>query len=233
MALSAGCHATLTGLSASAFGSTSAAVLVRRPAAKANPAANAATVPGIDLATSRVLVFWSRLASTCSSRWRSSAPSCGSAPPTAPDRAAYSDPIRRPLICAGTILTYRSSSRAGQVGAGQRDHGSREGPVGAAAGRIPGRGAPDMAALTDVLHRLARLAADLALIAELDINPLILALSPAAHDEQVRSLAGSPHRRPAPGRTWLPATPQAHARGRAKGPHGRAEGHGHSDARRD
>ena len=61
----------------------------------------------------------------------------------------------------------------------------------------------------------------------------VTALSPAAHDEQVRSLVGSPHRRPAPGRTWLPATPQAHARGRAKGPHGRAEGHGHSDARRD
>ena len=73
-----------------------------------------------------------------------------------------------------------------------------------------------MAALTDVLHRVARLAADLPLIAELDINPLILAVSPAAHDEQVRSLVGSPHRRPAPGRTWLPATSQAHARGRAK-----------------
>jgi hypothetical protein len=38
--------------------------------------------------------------------------------PTARDRAAYSDRIRRPLICAGTILTYRSCSRAGQVGAG-------------------------------------------------------------------------------------------------------------------
>ena len=39
-----GCHATLTGLGP-VFGSTSAAVLVRRPVTKANPAANAAAVP--------------------------------------------------------------------------------------------------------------------------------------------------------------------------------------------
>ena len=95
---------------------------------------------------------------------------------------------------AGTILTYRSCSRAGQVGAGGvttdlvKDRSARLLP-------LTDRDAPDMigslrmapllagfwdvppldvAALTDVLHRVARLAADLPLIAELDINPLIL-----------------------------------------------------------
>jgi hypothetical protein len=45
MALFASCHATLTRLSAPAFGSTSATVSVRRPVTKANPATNAAAVP--------------------------------------------------------------------------------------------------------------------------------------------------------------------------------------------
>ena len=43
----------------------------------------------------------------------------------------------------------------------------------------------DVAALTDVLHRVARLAADLPSVAELDINPLILCPSgcPPRHED--------------------------------------------------
>ena len=89
------------------------------------------------------------------------------------------DPVFGPLVQvgAGGVTTDLVKDRAARLlPLTDRDAGDMIGSLRMAPLLAGYRDAPplDVAALTDVLHRVAQLAADIPSVAELDINPLIL-----------------------------------------------------------